>query len=347
MSRRILMLITDLEIGGTPTVVRELAIRLNDPPHVVVEVACLKGPGPVADQIRNAGIDVTALGARSVLSLPNVVFSLRKLIKQRNFDTVVSFLIHANAVATMAMRPLHDVRLFQSIQTTQENPRWHWWLQGQIESRAERFIAPSRAIARAAKTRSGIAESRFDIIPNAIDPDEFPRQIVFAGETVRLGFLGRIDPVKRLSVAIEAVRRIGDPSVELHVFGAGHDPGVDLKTVRWHGPVKRPQEALSQMDCLILPSIGEGFGLVLIEAMAAGVPVIASAAGAIPEVVRDEWSGILVPVGPDEVSRFAVAVERLRSDRQFREHLIANGLSDVQRRFTWEVVLPEYQRSLS
>src|SRR4051794_484999 len=66
VSQRILLLLTDLEIGGTPTVVRELAIRLNDPPRVHVEVACLAKWGPVADQLREAGVEVTALGAAGV-----------------------------------------------------------------------------------------------------------------------------------------------------------------------------------------------------------------------------------------------------------------------------------------
>jgi hypothetical protein len=52
LQRRILLLITDLEIGGTPSVVRELAIRLHDPPRVVVDVACLSAWGPTADQIQ-------------------------------------------------------------------------------------------------------------------------------------------------------------------------------------------------------------------------------------------------------------------------------------------------------
>ena len=62
--RRILLLITDLEIGGTPTVVRELAVRLHDPPGVHVEVACLSKWGAVAEQLREAEIEVTALNAR-------------------------------------------------------------------------------------------------------------------------------------------------------------------------------------------------------------------------------------------------------------------------------------------
>jgi hypothetical protein len=65
--RRILLLITDLEIGGTPTVVRELALRLHRTGRAHIEVACLSEWGPIADQIATGGVEVTALGARSPL----------------------------------------------------------------------------------------------------------------------------------------------------------------------------------------------------------------------------------------------------------------------------------------
>src|SRR5438874_1590903 len=81
--RRILLLITDLEIGGTPTVVRELAIRLRKPPEVEIEVACLSKWGPVADQIREAGIRVTAFDARSAREVFRVIRTLLRLIRDR------------------------------------------------------------------------------------------------------------------------------------------------------------------------------------------------------------------------------------------------------------------------
>src|SRR3954469_16797325 len=67
--RRLLILNTDLELGGTPTVVREIATRLHAPPETGVEVACLGKWGPVADQIQRGGIEVTALGAKGISDL--------------------------------------------------------------------------------------------------------------------------------------------------------------------------------------------------------------------------------------------------------------------------------------
>src|SRR4051794_27398639 len=99
MPRRILLLITDLQIGGTPAVGRELAIRLREPGRVEVEVACLAGSGPVADQLRDAGVQITALGASTIADFPKTLARLVRLIRSRRFDTVFSFLIHANALA--------------------------------------------------------------------------------------------------------------------------------------------------------------------------------------------------------------------------------------------------------
>src|ERR1700722_13453300 len=125
---RILLLVTDLHIGGTPTVVRELAIRLhaggND-----VQVACLDAWGPTADAIVAAGVPVTALNARGVFDLL-VVARLARFIRREKFDVVLSFLVHANVAAAVASRFVANVRWLQSIQTTQPSPHWHWVLQG-------------------------------------------------------------------------------------------------------------------------------------------------------------------------------------------------------------------------
>jgi len=118
VARRILLLITDLEIGGTPTVVRELATRLHDPATGVhVEVACLAKWGPVADLIKAAGVTVTALNARGSRELFRTTSRLRELAREHRIDTVFSFLVHANFIAARASRKLPGVRFLQSIQT--------------------------------------------------------------------------------------------------------------------------------------------------------------------------------------------------------------------------------------
>jgi glycosyltransferase involved in cell wall biosynthesis len=351
--RRILLVITDLEIGGTPTVVRELATRLNLIPHVKCEVVSLGQLGPVGHQLRNNQVKVHALGGRGVLSAFSVMTQLIDLVRFGRFDTVFSFLVHANAMSAAASLffKRDTVRWLQSIQTTQPSPHWHWRLQAKVHRRAELIIVPSPSISQVAHQLAEIPLDKFQVIPNAIDPDAFRIERTYDGRAFRVGFIGRLDPIKRIPDLLQAVKMLvpGDGVVHLHIFGAGEVRAaltaeiaqLGLRdVVTMHGSVTRPQDALKQIDLLVLPSSAEGFGLVLIEAMAAGIPVIGTNAPGIRDVVRHGETGLLVPVGsPQEL---AEAIRRVMDDSALRHRLVARALEDVRDRFTWAAVLREY-----
>jgi glycosyltransferase involved in cell wall biosynthesis len=355
VARRILLLITDLQIGGTPTVVRELATRLHDPPRGVhVEVACLSKWGPVADQLRDAGVTVTALGATRSWELPAVVRRLRRLVRDHATDTVFSFLVHANTAAALSARGLPRVRFFQSIQTAQPRPLWHWWLQGRILGKAERIIVPTQSVVTRARMDclALVREEQFAVIPNAIDPAAFEGIDPPTGGTpFPIGFLGRLDPVKRVPDLVEAAHRL-DGLVRLHIFGEGPERGRIERQIKalgaeghvtLRGRVARPQDALREIGLLVLPSEAEGFGLVLVEAMAAGVPVVATDVMGIRDVVDNGRTGLLVGVGPESLTG---AIRAVVEKPLLRERLARAGREEVVRRFTWGVVLPQYRQVL-
>lgn len=354
MARRILLLITDLEIGGTPTVVRELATRLDAPPDVAVEVACLKGWGPVADQLRDAGVHVTALGATGVHQFPLALWRLVRLIRSSGVDTVFSFLVHANVVAAAASGFCRGVRFLQSIQTTQSEPRWHWQAQALAQGAADTIVVPSASVAEVARQRSDVPAGKLLVIPNAVDPDLFPRSHVPETDPrpYPVGFIGRLDPVKRVPWIVNGVRMRYEAKrdVELHVYGDGPDrPDVERVAggqawVKLHGAVPAPQQALARLGLLVLCSEAEGFGLVLIEAMAAGVPVIGTRAPGIRDVVRDGETGLLVDV--PSPAALSSALDRIIDGPALRARLVANGLREVRERFSWSTVISQYRSLL-
>jgi glycosyltransferase involved in cell wall biosynthesis len=98
-----------------------------------------------------------------------------------------------------------------------------------------------------------------------------------------------------------------------------------------------------QADLFVLPSRRESFGLVLAEAMACGLPVVATTAGAIPEVVENAATGLLVP--PDHSEAFAAAVVSLMSDPGRMKGMGAAGSRRVKERFTWEKVAQRVMES--
>lgn len=362
VARRILLLITDLEIGGTPTVVREIAVRLNAAQAAHVEVACLSRWGPVADQLRDAAVRVTAFGAHSSLELPQMVRRLLRIIREHQIDTVFSLLIHANTVAAISSRFCRGVRFIQSIQTTQPYPRWHWWLQRMVHHAAEKVIVPSPSAAKVAHEWTEVPEQKIVVIPNAVDVDEFritgfqpvpdSQHRLETRDTVRVGFIGRLDPVKRIPDLLHAIASL-ENRFRLDIYGNGSERDhieslIDrlgiTDRVTMHGTIARPERAMRRIDVLVLPSQAEGFGLVLIEAMAAEVPVVATDVAGICDVVRDRETGLLVPVASPHT--LAAAIRRIADDARLRERLVENGLAEVRKQFTWDVVLPQYQSLL-
>ena len=350
MARRLLLLNTDLELGGTPTVVRELATRLHDPPRVVAEVACLGKWGPVAEQIKAAGIEVTALGARGVGDIW-VIRHLIDLVRAKKIDTVFSFLVHANSIAAAAKPACDGVRFFQSIQTTQAYPAWHWRVQRFVHHAAERVIVPSPSVANVAEHRARVPADKIVVIPNAIDPESFVLSSIPAVDPrpYPIGFLGRLDPVKMVPDLVAAAGLLGD-RIHLHIFGDGPDreriraqilrPG----SVTFHGAVARPQDALSRIGLLVLPSVSEGMPMVLIEAMAAGVPVVGRDVPGVRDVIVDGITGMLAAsLGVKELSD---VIARVVDDAALRQRLIDNAMRDVRVRFTWEQVIPQYRIAL-
>jgi len=348
VSRRILLLITDLQIGGTPTVVRELALRLAKDANV--HVACLDRWGPVADQLRDRGIAVTALNAGCRWDV-GVIRRLIRLIRTEQIDTVFSFLIHANAVAAAASWFTDGVRFFQSIQTTQPDPAWHWTLQRLIKNHAEKIVVPSPSAAEAARNWAGIAAEKIVVIPNAVDIDEFPRQL-YSRVGKRVGFIGRLDPIKRIDDLVVAMSLLGS-QFTLDIFGEGPQR-TEIETiiarlgvggrVKLRGVVNGAKEALAGMDVLVLPSDAEGFGLVLIEAMAAGVPVIGTNVSGIRDVIEDGVSGILVPARAP--ASLAKSIENVLSDDVLWAKLANGGMQRVRQRFDWAIVFEQYRALL-
>ncbi len=375
MSRRILLLITDLQIGGSPTVVRELAIRLNAIDGVTCDVACLSTWGPTADQLRDAGVQVSALDARGAHDLPRTISRFVKLVREQQYDTVMSFLIHANIIAAMGKPFLPTTRFFQSIQTTQPTPRWHWTAQRIVAEAAEMFVVPSEAVKRVAMAWADIDAAKIVVVPNAVElaeydsarfaagaqlrafPDEEKRaELRSSGETeessaprtVRIGFIGRLDPIKRVPLLIRAMKHL-PTDWRLDIFGEGADRAMIERAiaddgltdrVTLHGVIPKPQSALATIDVLALPSLAEGFGLVLIEAMAAGVPVVAADSPGIRDVVQHGVNGLLVDV--TDSAAFAKALQHACAEQ--KGTLIAGGMETVREHYDWAAVLPMYRR---
>ena len=181
-------------------------------------------------------------------------------------------------------------------------------------------------------SRAPEVADRVVIVPNAAAQPSLPH--VGGGETAHILFLGRINDMKGAPQLGEALSRMKNlPNWRATLAGDGHVEAARAKTAEygladrvdlpgWVGP-DRVAELIASADILVLPSFIENLPLSIIEAMASGVAVVATPVGAVPDIVRDGETGLLVPVG--DVDALEAALTRLVRDPALRHRLGAAG----------------------
>ena len=190
-----------------------------------------------------------------------------------------------------------------------------------IASLAHTHIAISRGLARYLQEVEGFDGASFQVVHYGIEPDGAPRP--YSGGVPRLLCVGRLIPIKGHIVLLRAFaqarRRV--PPLQLDIAGRGplepalralaKELGVE-DGVRFLGYVAPVQRAIEDAAAVVVPSMGEGFGMVALEAMERARPVVAAEIGGLGELVEDGVTGFLVP--PGEAESLADAIVRLVSD---------------------------------
>ena len=210
--------------------------------------------------------------------------------------------------------------------------------------RAERVVVPSRYSAAVAREVYGVPAERLAVVPEPIDLAEWRRRFAAvppapAGPPTVLA-VARMYPRKRLDDLLRAAVVLRDriPPVRVRIVGEGPESArlhalharLGLgDTVTFLGDIPRQALAVEYVraDCFCLPTVQEGFGIAFAEAMAAGLPVVACRAAAVPEMVDDRRTGLLVNrESPEEL---AMALETLLMNDGLRADLGAAGAARV------------------
>ena len=201
-----------------------------------------------------------------------------------------------------------------------------------------------------------VDEAKIHVVPNGVDQEKFKPQLEKEAARAQFGlgdaqcvlFVGSLIPRKGLHFLVEAAKKIVKQSGRTKFLIAGEGP---LKTqiqtnlqaanltgnFEFLGKVSEPQlQALyGCADVFVLPSIQEGQGIVLLEAQASGVPVVAFDVGGVGEAVQNGETGFLAKLG--NTNEFADAILKLLSDETLRERMGANGRRFVVNNYTWDI----------
>jgi glycosyltransferase involved in cell wall biosynthesis len=211
-----------------------------------------------------------------------------------------------------------------------EGPRYVEWLRPAVE-RAERIFAISGFVAN--QLQGCFAGTDVRVLGGAVDTTVF-RPVAADGRADRLAYVGRLVTEKGLWTLLEALDRL-DPRLALDVVGEGplSEPLREAALRRPNGrlnllgylPPEGVQEVLGRSVALVVPSLWqEPLGLVVLEAIACGVPVIATEVGGIPEIVEHGRTGLLVePNDPEALARtIALLVSDLSLRQRLRDHCL-------------------------
>lgn len=229
--------------------------------------------------------------------------------------------------------------------------------------RAQRVIAVTSG--EAVRLRQlGVAPERIRMIPNGVDLREFSpsRAPHSPRDQTSILFVGRCYPrQKGLEHLIRSLALLREPrNISLRIVGEDWGGVTQLRMlskslgveqqVQFAGRESRGELIRSYLsaDVFVLPSLFEPFGIVLLEAMAAGLPVVASRVGGIPEIVEDGATGILVQ--PGDATALSLALETLISDPPLRQRMGQAGRRRAEK-YSWEIIIPRirevYEEAIS
>jgi glycosyltransferase involved in cell wall biosynthesis len=293
-----------------------------------------------------------------------VLGGLRLLTEERPFDVVDFPDYGAEGLAFQLDRQEDDptavvVHLHGSLSMFAEQIGWPeaggplhqlgTFMEGMSIRAADRLLAASRSIAEFTVARGDIAEGLVDVVLGAVDTEAFhPLEGRRASERVRLLFVGNVEANKGVWTVFEAFMRLAStrPELSLVIAGPGNpDIAAEMQAKASAADLSERFELLGFVDHSKLPELYRsadlvaapsqyegGLGMVYLEAMASGLPVIASAAGGAAEAVADGETGIFVAPGSAEEA--SAAIEALVADPRLRAQMAAAGRRRVEERFT-------------
>jgi glycosyltransferase involved in cell wall biosynthesis len=327
--------------GGSNTVL--LAMLDRRPPDV--EPACVfLADGPTRDAVRERGIPVALVEtgrAQHVWRAPGAVRALRALIRDHAADVVFSHLAKAHLYAGPAAWAAGVSALWwQHALPGQQN------LQHRVAERigAAAIVCSSDFTADLQRRRTP-ATDVVRIHPGVPSAPQAP-----PGDGTRVGTVARLQRWKRIERLLDAIPLVHAevPDARFEVIGGGEDAAYEAElrsrgaAVTFTGHVDDAGERMAALDVLVHTAELEPFGLVVAEALARGVPVVAPARGGPAEIVRDGVDGRLVD--PDDAGALAAAIVGLLRDADLRRRMGEAGRAHVGERFSEERMVREAWR---
>ena len=355
---RLMYVITGLGRGGAETQVVLLAKAFAIKGWNVSVVSLLEASREVRDELEASGIAVAHLGMRRGVPDPTGILRLVRLMRSARPTIVHSHMVHANVLARIARLVSPVPVLISTAHNIIEGPRWREWLYRATDWLTDLTTQVSQVgLERYVRLRVCDRE-RALFIPNGVDTFRFKPDPVVRVETRReLGLqdefawlaVGRLEPAKDYPTLLRAFAHLRSASPQPLLLIAGHGALADTlrdmaarleiaERVRFLGLRNDVPALMNAADAFVLSSAWEGMPMVLLEASASGLPIVATDVGGNREVVLNGETGLLVPSGdPRALANAMACVMAMTSDQ--RTHMGQRARERVRREYSIERVV--------
>lgn len=338
-----------------------------------VDFLAMSGAGPYDERALAAGAGLRHLGrlpgandsalerltARGTKAMRYV-----STARSQHYDIIDAWLYPVDVMAVLA-RPItrtpvvitgrYNLRDFNRPMTRLEQ-----WINAQANRMVDAVVANSEAVAADTRQHETVDPAKLRVIRNGVEPIEPPpaaqvaaqrRALGVAEDDILIGCVANYHPVKRHDLLIEAFASLRREGHNVRLLMVGDGPlRADLQrqidgyglgdSARLHGSVTDPKPLLSAFDLVVQTSRSEGLPNALLEAAAAGRPIVATAAGGSDEIVIDGETGLLVPV--NDVDAIAAAIRRAVTDSALRETLGSAARQRTETMFRMSRFVGEY-----
>jgi glycosyltransferase involved in cell wall biosynthesis/protein-tyrosine-phosphatase len=346
--------------AGAEVQVATVASYLVERPDVNL-TAVLLNEGPLARELRRLGVSVTIVD-ETRYNAARILTRLTRFLRANEFEVVHTHRYKDNVLGAVAAKLAGVPHVIRTVHGLNE-PTRGWarakaWAYDALDRAtlwcfADRIIAVSKRMAETLK-ESVRRPTAVIHIHNGVDlrkvkatraRDEVRRGLGIGSRALLIGTVGRLSPVKghayflraaRLVLAQERDARflvVGDGPLRDELVASAARLGVD-RACLFLGPRTDVYDLVVAMDVFVLPSLDEGIPMALLEAMALGTPVVATAVGGIPEIVTHRTTGLLVK--PRHERGLADACLELARDRDWAQTLTARARRVVEEEFSYE-----------
>ena len=363
---KILQISSASSFGGGERYVADLTNALVARGHDVY--VAVRPASPLPRHLRLSSEKIFTLPLRNALDVQSAR-ELEKFVRRKEIEIVHAHMARDYSLASYAARRNRDTKFIATRHVLFKLNRIH----RRTLSRATRVIAVSEAVARELRASQIVSDQQIAVVPNGIDVERFKKTCagLDPGSFLRsrqlrvddrlVGSIGELRTLKRHDDFIRAAALILKKFPETQFVLAGVDTSekgevrhqleqlvseLGLKE-RFHflGWMDDADKLLCAMDVFVSASETESFGLAIVEAMAAGTAVVATATEGAKEVIEDQKTGLLVPIG--DVERIAGSVINLLSDPEKRRTIATQSAQSAATRFSLDRMVNEIEKIYS